>query len=166
MQVRLVGILLAGVLLSNVLGQNQPLEVTLEGYVVTVITQDDGTQVEEFTEATQARPGQIVEYRVTVTNTGSEILAGGNALLTGPIPPTTRYIADSATPSSTGARLEFSADGGQIFAEKPVLEKTNEQGEKEIVEALPAEYTTARWALLVPLEPAQSLTFKYRVTVN
>jgi uncharacterized repeat protein (TIGR01451 family) len=165
MQVRLLGILLGLALLSTALAQSQPLEVTLEGYLVTLVTQDDGSQVEEFTEATQAQPGQVVEYRVTVTNLSQETLLASNAMVVGPVPATTTYLADSASLGAE-ARLEFSADGGQTFAAKPMLEKVNEQGEKEFVEALPEEYTAARWALLMPLEPAQSLTFTYRVTVN
>jgi uncharacterized repeat protein (TIGR01451 family) len=166
MQVRLLGMLLGVLLFANALGQGQPLEVRLEGYVVTVVTQDDGARVEEFTEATQAQPGEIVEYRVTVTNISDETFTSANAAIVGPVPATTIYLANSASPRGVEANLEFSADGGQTFSEKPVLEKTNEQGEKELVEALPEEYTATRWALLTPLEPAQSLTFKYRVTVN
>jgi uncharacterized repeat protein (TIGR01451 family) len=146
--------------------QDNPVEVTLEGYLVNVITKEDGTQEEEFVPATEARPGQVVEYRVLVTNVSGETLPASNALITGPIPATTAYIADTATATSTEAKLEFSADGGQTFAEKPLIEKTNDQGEKEMVEALPEEYTAARWAILVPLEPQQTLTFTYRVTVK
>lgn len=164
--VRLVGILLGFALLSVALAQGQPLEVTLDGYLVQLVTQDDGTQVEEFTQATQARPGQVVEYRVTVTNISNETLPASNAFVTGPVPDTTTYLADSATLSNSEVELEFSADGGQTFAEKPVLEKTNEQGEKEMVEASPEEYTAARWAILMPIEPHHTLTLKYRVTVN
>jgi uncharacterized repeat protein (TIGR01451 family) len=148
------------------MAQDNPVEVTLEGYLVNVITKEDGTQEEEFVPATEARPGQVVEYRVLVTNISSETLPASNALITGPIPATTAYIADTATPTTAEATLEFSADGGQTFAEKPLIERTNEQGEKEMVEALPEEYTAARWAILIPLDPQQTLTFKYRVTVQ
>ena len=148
------------------IAQDNPVEVTLEGYLVNVITKEDGTQEEEFVPATEARPGQVVEYRVIVTNVSAETLPASNALITGPIPATTAYIAETATATNAEARLEFSADGGQTFAEKPLIEKTNDQGEKEMVEALPEEYTAARWAILVPLEPQQTLTFIYRVTVN
>jgi uncharacterized repeat protein (TIGR01451 family) len=145
---------------------SEPLEVKLEGYLVNVVTKDDGTKEETFIEATEARPGQVVEYRVIVTNIGNETIAASNALLTGPVPTTTTYIANTATASSAEARLEFSADGGATFAEKPMIEKENDQGEKELVEALPEDYTATRWAILIPLEPQQTHTFTYRVTVN
>jgi uncharacterized repeat protein (TIGR01451 family) len=153
-------------ILAQAGAQDNPLEVRLEGYLVNVVTKEDGTQEEEFIAATEARPGQVVEYRVLVSNISNETLPASNAFITGPIPATTSYIADSATPTSAEARVEFSADGGQTFAEKPLIEKTNEQGEKEMVEALPEEYTAARWAILIPLGPQQTLTFKYRVTVK
>lgn len=157
---------LVGLVGSFSVAQDNPVEVTLEGYLVNVITKEDGTQEEEFVEATEARPGQVVEYRVIVTNVSNETLPASNAMITGPIPATTAYIADTATATSSEAMLEFSADGGATFAEKPLIEKENDQGEKELVEALPEEYTAARWAILVPLEPQQTLTFTYRVTVK
>jgi uncharacterized repeat protein (TIGR01451 family) len=146
--------------------QDNPVEVKLEGYIVNVITKEDGTQEEEFVAATEARPGQTIEYRVFVTNVSAETLPASNALVALPINPETSYIADSGTATSAEARLEFSADGGQTFAEKPLIEKTNEQGETEMVAALPNEYTNIRWAILVPLEPQQTLTYIYRVTVK
>jgi uncharacterized repeat protein (TIGR01451 family) len=162
----LLGLCLLGVVWSLVAAQDNPVQVTLEGYLVNVVTKEDGATEEEFVEASEARPGQVVEYRVIVTNVSNETLPASNALITGPIPATTTYIADTATASSGEAKLEFSADGGVTFAEKPMIEKTNDQGEKEVVEALPDEYTAARWAILIPLEPQQTLTFSYRVTVQ
>lgn len=158
--------LVLSALVFTAAAQDNPLEVKLEGYIVNVVTKEDGTQEEEFVAATEARPGQVVEYRVLVTNISSETLPASNALITGPIPNTTTYIADTATATSAEAQLEFSADGGATFAEKPMIEKENDQGEKEMVEALPEEYTAARWAILVPLAPQQTLTFTYRVTVK
>jgi hypothetical protein len=153
-------------LVSWSLAQDNPVEVMLEGYLVNLVTKEDGTQEEEFIPATEARPGQIIEYRVFVTNVSSETLPASNALIALPINLETSYLADSGSATSAEARLEFSADGGQTFAEKPLIEKTNEQGETEMVEALPEEYTAIRWAILVPLEPQQTQTFNYRVSVK
>lgn len=144
----------------------EPLNVSLEAYVVTVITKDDGTTEEQFKQASTARPGQVVEYRVVVVNTSNEILPGGNAYITGPVPASTDYIAETATPASDKAGLEFSADGGQNFAEKPMVMKKNDKGEEELVEVNPEEYTDARWHLLQAIAPQETLTFSYRVTVR
>jgi uncharacterized repeat protein (TIGR01451 family) len=144
----------------------EPLNVSLEAYIVTVVTKDDGTTEEEFSRAATARPGQVVEYRVTVVNGSSETLPGSNAFIVGPVPASTDYIADTATLSSEVARLEFSADGGQSFADKPLVVKKNDDGEEELVQALPEEYTDTRWQLLQALAPQETLTFRYRVTVR
>jgi uncharacterized repeat protein (TIGR01451 family) len=159
-------LLVFGAVGLTVLAQDNPLEVKLEGYIVNVVTKEDGTQEEEFTAATEARPGQVIEYRVFVTNTSSEMLPANNALIALPINPGTTYNAESGTATSAEARLEFSADNGATFAEKPMIEKENDQGEKELVEALPEEYTNLRWAISVSLEPQQTLTYTYRVTVK
>ncbi len=144
----------------------EPLNVSLEAYVVTVITNDDGSKEEQFSKASTARPGQIVEYRLVVVNNSNETLPGGNAYITGPVPASTDYLAETATAPSDKARLEFSADGGVTFADKPMVMKKNEQGEEELVEVKPEEYTDARWQLLQALAPQETLTFSYRVTVR
>lgn len=144
----------------------EPLKVSLEAYIVTVITKDDGTTEEQFSEAATAKPGQVVEYRVMVINSSNETVSDSNAFITGPVPASTDYIAETATVSSDAARLEFSADGGQSFADKPMILKKNDQGEEELVEALPEEYTDARWQLLKAVAPQEQLTFNYRVTVR
>ena len=150
-----------------VTAQSEPVTVKLEAYVVSTITKEDGTTEEQFSEAKEARPGQVVEYRVVVTNVSDETLPASNAVITGPIPATTAYIADSATPTSEAARLEFSADGGQTFSVPPLMIKVkNDKGEEVEVEATPDQYTAARWVILQSLEPKQETIFKYRVTVK
>ncbi len=155
--------LLLGCLVGAQTGE--PLNVSLEAYIVTVITKDDGSKEEQFSAASTARPGQIVEYRVVVVNTSNDTLPGSNAYITGPVPASTDYLPETATVSEK-ATLEFSADGGQSFADKPMVMKKNEQGEEELVEAKPEEYTDARWQLLQALAPQETLTFSYRVTVR
>lgn len=145
---------------------NDPLEVTLEAFIVTTVTQADGTQEEVFTQADQAKPEQIVEYRVAVSNVSDTSLAAGNAVITGPVPAGTQFLSDTAT-QTEDAVLTFSADGGQTFSAPPVMITiTNEDGEEEQVEASPDQYTAARWSIMRTLEPAEMLTFVYRVVVQ
>jgi uncharacterized repeat protein (TIGR01451 family) len=154
-------------LMAAVVAQDEPVIVRLEAFIVSTITKEDGTTEEQFTEAKEARPGQVVEYRVVVTNISDETLPASNAAITGPIPATTTYIADSATPSSENAGLEYSADGGQTFSVPPVMIKVkNDNGEEVEVAATPEQYTAARWTILQALEPKQEIIFKYRVTVK
>lgn len=144
-----------------------PLEVKLEAFIVSSITKDDGSTEELFSEAEAARPGQIVEYRITVQNSGETSLPANNAVITGPIPAGTEYLAETATASSALALLEFSADGGQSFSSPPIMMMVrNSEGQEEEVEAQAKDYTAARWSILKALEPAEMLVFVYRVVVK
>lgn len=171
----LLGVLLAGAAWAQPPGQqdgaddeeappasDQPVEVRYEIYVVSEVTDDDGETQERFTEATSARPGQTVEYRVFATNTGDTTLPEGLVTVVGPVPDGTEFVEDSATPSSERILTEYSADGGESFDEPPVL--VGPEGDREAVD--PAEYDAVRWTLLVPMQPEQEEAFFYRVIIR
>ena len=144
----------------------EPVVVVLDAFVVETVTNDDGEEEETFVEATEARPGQVVEYRVTATNEGETTLPAGNVVVTGPVPEGTLYLADSAA-GEAEVSLTFSADGGETFSAPPVMIMvTNDDGEEEEVEAAPEQYTAVRWSVERALEPEESLNFSYRVTVE
>ena len=139
-----------------------PVAIELQVYVVSQVTRDDGTREERFTEATEARPGQVVEYRLVVRNGGDETLPAGIVVVTGPVPEGTQFVAFSATPSDEGLLTEFSADRGTTFYESNVFVG---QGDQRRI-ADPESYDAVRWTLLEEFEPAQELTLVYRVTVR
>lgn len=141
---------------------DQPVSVRYEIYVVSEITNEDGERQERLVEATSARPGQTVEYRVFARNDGDTTLPAGLVTVTGPIPDGTEFLEDSATPSSERVRTEYSADGGASFGEPPVLIGSGDDREA----AEPSEYDAIRWTLQVPMEPEQEETFFYRVVVR
>jgi uncharacterized repeat protein (TIGR01451 family) len=156
------------VALSPVSAQNQaeadpadvaanPVEVRLEIFLVSEV---QGT--EQFRPATTARPGQVVEYRLTAVNRSQDTLPRGTVEIVGPIPDRTTYVVNSATPSSDKILAEYSADGGQTFTEEPVL--LGAADERRVAE--PQTYDAVRWTLLVPMEPGQEEAFFYRVTVD
>lgn len=136
---------------------DQVVEIKLEIFLV---SQVQGT--EQFRPATSARPGQIVEYRLTAVNTSEETLPAGIVEIIGPIPANTTFVPNSAKPSSERLLTEYSADGGQTFSEEPVL--IGEEPNREVAE--PTSYDTIRWTLLVPMEPDQEEAFFYRVKVD
>ena len=75
----------------------------------------------------------------------------GSVKVTGPIPDTTQYVPDSATPSSDEYLLEGSSDA-QNFAEPDANDtQTN--------------YSILRWTLLSDMEPESAVELTYRVTV-
>lgn len=139
-----------------------PIAIDLEVYVVSQVTRDDGTREERFTEATEARPGQVVEYRLIVENVSDETLPAGIVVVTGPVPEGTEFVPSSATPSSEALLTEFSADGGENYYETNVFVGRVE--DRTI--AQPTEYDAVRWTVLEPMEPGDTFTLVYRVTVR
>lgn len=138
-----------------------PISIRLEIYVVSEVTASDGSREERFSEATTARPGQVVEYRLFATNTGETTLPAGTVVIVGPVPDGTRYVPNSTTPTSERVITEFSADG-ETFSEPPVLVEGDDG--RRLVE--PEDYEAVRWTLLVPMEPEQEEVFFYRVLVE
>lgn len=137
-----------------------PIQLRTEIYIVSLVTLDDGTQEERFTPATEAIPGQVIEYRVFATNVGETTLPAGRVTILGPVMEGFEFVPRSATPSSERVLTEFSADG-QSFGTAPLL--IGEGEARRVVE--PEDYEAVRWTLLVPLEPGQEEPFYYRVTV-
>ncbi len=138
-----------------------PITFRSEIYVVSQVTLADGGKEERFTPATQAIPGQVVEYRIFATNSGETTLPAGVVQIYGPVQDGMEYVAKSATPSSDKLLTEFSVDGVN-FSEAPVLVGT--ETARRVAE--PGEYTMIRWTLLIPLEPGQEEPFYYRVVLK
>lgn len=136
---------------------DNPISIRIEAYIVSQVTADDGTTEERFTESQTARPGQVVEYRVFATNQDATTLPAGTVSVVGPVPESSSYVDGSATPTSARVFTEFSADG-ETFSQPPVLE-----GDTTVD---PADYSTVRWTLQVPMEPQQEERFVYRVTIE
>lgn len=161
-----LALLLVGGTVTAQDAQQNPLAVTLEQFVVSETVLEDGTVTEEFAPAELVRPGDVIEYRLTVENAGDEVLPAGTVQLTGPVPPETAYLGGTATATSASVRTEASFDG-ETFAATPLLVTvTNDDGTEETVEADPATYAVLRWVLLGPLEPGATLTLVYRVMVR
>ncbi len=142
----------------------EPVTVGVEAFVVSEVTNESGDVEERFSAASTARPGQVVEYRLTVSSQEETTLPAGTVVVTGPIPEGTRYIEDSATPSSERILTEFTADG-ETYSEPPVTSSDEGTGGSGDVVA-PSAYAAVRWTLLTPVEPAQEEVFTYRVVVE
>jgi len=160
---RLVPALLALLLVGPALAQaTEPVLVDMEIYIVSQVTRDDGTREDRFSRATEARPGQTVEYRLIVRNVSDETLPPGIVVITAPVPEGTQFVPSSATPSTGVLLTEFSADQGATYAETNVFLGMGDQ--RSIAD--PTAYTTVRWTLLEEMEPGTELTLVYRVTVR
>lgn len=146
----------AAFVLALALAEDNPISYELETYIVSEV---EGQ--ERFTEADTARPGQVVEYRLIVVNEGDTTLPPGTVVITGPVPEGTRYVENSASPSSEELLTEFSGDGTN-YGEPPIFVEENDN--RQMVD--PDDYLAVRWTLLIPFEPQQEVTFIYRVTVE
>ncbi len=152
----------ATVLTGAAFAQDDPLAYRLEIFVVSHVTRDDGTREERYTESTEARPGQMVEYRIFVTNVSDTTLPAGLVQVRLPIPEGTEYVPNSATASSDRLLTEFSADRGRTFSEPPVLIGNGDS--RRVAE--PTSYEEIRWTFFVELEPGQEEALAYRVIVR
>lgn len=149
-------------LAAGALAQDNPVAFRIESFIVDAITLEGGARQENFVPATTARPGQVVEYRIFVTNRGATTLPAGTVVITGPIPQGTIYLDLSATPTSERLMTEFTVDG-DTFMEAPIL-VTVADGTQRMAD--PSEYSAIRWTLLFALEPNQEETLFYRVIVQ
>jgi len=146
---------------SSQTSNSNPIQLRTEIYIVSQVTNKDGSTGEKLTKADSARPGQIVEYRLFAKNVGSTTLPPGVVVISTPVPKGMQYVPNSATPSSDKLLTEFSADGGTTFSKPPVLLTSG--GTKKVAE--PTSYTNVRWTVLTSLEPGQEVPFFYRVKV-
>ncbi|MEQ3636311.1 hypothetical protein [Alcanivorax sp.] len=146
-------------LMSAAVLADVPLSSQMDSYLV---THKDGKEVVE--EATEASPGDIVEYRLTYTNNGDQPLSG--LVITGPIPTNTVYLKGSAA-TQVNADFTVSIDNGDSFQAEPITKiVTGENGQAKNVEVSPSDYTQVRWQPKGSLQPDQVQEYRYRVTVE
>jgi len=127
-----------------------------------VVTQENGREV--FLSADEARPKDILEYRLTYANTGEQTLR--NISVVDPVPVGTEYIVRTATRPHDGA-VEFSIDGGKSYHNWPIrIKKTTADGKEVEAEATPDMVTHIRWTIANDFEPETEITFSYRAIVK
>ncbi|ASJ76602.1 DUF11 domain-containing protein [Granulosicoccus antarcticus] len=140
---------------------NGLVEGRIEAYLVS--TDSQGNEVIQATAA--AKPGELMEYRLTFVNSGESAVSGLNVI--DPIPANTTFVSDSAN-SNADSLFEVSIDGGRTFEKEPVMRiETQADGSQKEVVIPPAQYTHVRWAVEESLD-AEGGTheYGYRVVVN
>ncbi len=161
-----ITIILLLVFASFSLAQDNPIVTSVESYIVSQVTGEDGKKEERFSQSGKVYRGQIIEYRLIANNQGEITLPEGIVVLAMPIPQGTAYVDGSATPSSEEVLTEFTVDN-ENFGEQPLMDKiaSNDGVEEEVI-IDPNRYKAVRWTLLTPFEPSQETTFVYRVKVQ
>lgn len=154
-------VLVLGLSLSTAFAADDAkLSGSLEAFRVVVT--DEG--VEEFVPADNARPNDVIEYRLTYANTGGEPVQ--NIFIMDPIPPGMSFLHPSATQPDIG-RVEFSIDGGKVYQAWPILIKqTTKEGVEKVVEATPDMVTHVRWVLTDTFQPQDEVTVSYRTVIK
>lgn len=133
---------------------------TVEAYRVA----GDHNGTEAYLPAKEARPKDVIEYRLTYKNTSESAVA--NVAIVDPIPAGMRYIAASATDIRAG-RVEFSINHGKSFHSWPVMRTvTAPDGTKKTVEATPDMVTHVRWVMAEALDPSKKISVSYRASIK
>ncbi len=160
-RVILMTALITGICLSlPVFADQGPLSGNISAF--RVITHENGR--EEFVSADEARPQDVIEYRLTYANRSETMLR--NVTVVDPVPAGAEYINRSATRPYNGA-VEFSIDGGKTYHNWPIrIKKANPEGELVEVIATPDQVTHIRWLITDDFEPETEITFSYRAVVK
>jgi uncharacterized repeat protein (TIGR01451 family) len=98
--------------------------------------------------------GQVVYYTLRISNPTPVFAA--NVVVNQRVPDNTTYVADSA--AGPGAQLEFSVDGGRVYAPAADLVATDGVTRP----APPEQYTHIRWRLRNPLAPGATAMVRFR----
>lgn len=141
-------------------GQRGSLEVKTVVQKLTETVSESGEATTELSAVDTAVPGDEVVYTVTFTNVGVE--PAENIRITNPIPEQMRYV--SGTAFGPGSDIEYSADGGQTFAQAPLLRVMDETGNERPAEA--DDFTHIRWALNAPLAVGEGSFARFRAVIR
>ena len=142
------------------------LELELSAFIVNTVKDVEGNEKEVFIPATRAQVGQLIEYRIRAVNNTESVISASSAKISVPIPNVTKYVDGSALENDL-FRLEFSVDGGQNFAEAPLLRVIKNDKGEEVSEVIdPSEYQVVRWTILKKIDPKEVYNLSYRVEVK
>ncbi len=123
-----------------------------------------GRRLAAISSETPLRPGQIVEYKLVASNSGTSAAHDIRPVVR--IPAGTAYRAASAAASGTHAVAEYSIDGGRTWSPHPTETVRTPAGTAALRDAAPERYTNIRWSEPDSLSPAARESFSYEVIVK
>lgn len=113
-----------------------------------------------YADASEVKPGEIIEYQARYRNEGKTVLKHLNVSL--PIPGNTTYLAGSAQPGEAQASRAGASDYGPL----PLMHSVaGANGTRRSVEVPLEEYRSLRWRV-GDLAPGAGVTVTARVKVN
>jgi uncharacterized repeat protein (TIGR01451 family) len=112
---------------------------------VTTTAQEPFLTLNKAVDKAQARPGEVLTYTLTYTNTGSG--TAHNMQFLDIIPANTQYVAGSA--SGTGATIQFQHVNGGTFDSSDA-----------------APVTAVKWTIPGPIAPGATGTLRFQVRIR
>jgi uncharacterized repeat protein (TIGR01451 family) len=107
------------------------------------------------------RPGDIITWRMTVSNQGGARVHGIRA--DGLVPSGTRFESGSA---QGGSAVRYSVDGGRTYSPRPTVRVTGPDGVTREVDAPADSYTNVLFVWESYLSPGEVQTATYRTVVR
>ena len=137
----------------------------IHGNIEAFLINNDGSGSESIEVASQAEPGDVIEYRLVFTNSGEADVFGLNVV--NPIPDNTSFIEQSAM-TAIPSTFMVSIDGGETFESTPVTRiETQADGSQKEVVVPPSLYTHVQWKAEEALPSSGGMhTYAYRVQIN
>jgi uncharacterized repeat protein (TIGR01451 family) len=114
---------------------------------------------ESFEPATEAKPGQVVEYRAAYRNPTASSVRDVQATL--PIPQGTEYVVSTARPAPALASID-----GRTFETLPLKRRVKLANGQTVVREVPlSEYRYLRWSLgAIAAKSTESVSARVRVS--
>lgn len=109
-------------------------------------------------ESGDARPGDVLRYRLEFTNGTDRALR--DVVLSNPIPETIRLVGGTVRSSRDDAQVEYSADGGQTWSAEP-MEDVQVEGRRVRRPIPPDRFTNVRWTIPGWVQPRDTVTAEY-----
>jgi len=121
-----------------------------------VVQMPDGTQSITREPAELVVPGERVVYTLSYTN--DDAAPATDLVLTMPVPSEIKYMDGSA--DVDGAKVVYSADGGQTFSLRTALRVVGDDGNSRT--AISGDITHIRWTVAGPLAVGETGELSYK----
>jgi len=158
--IRLVLVLMAVVALPAAAQSPQPKPLVIAASNLTA----DSARVAgaERPQGSLVRPGDVLAYSLTFTNTNSSPV--NQVQFVDPLPMGLVYEAGSAR-ADKPVRIEYSIDGGKSYSARPMIAVV-EEGRRIEKPALAESYTHIRWTVSGPLAAGAQVTAGFEAKVG
>lgn len=156
----LTSILMAAALLASApLAAQQPsLRVTAENRTAAQAAEAGHPRADQ-----NARPGDLVRYRLTFTNTAGRPVR--RVQLSNPLSGGVQFVAGSVRASREDAQAEYSIDGGRTFSAQP-MEEVVIEGRRVRRPAQPERYTHVRWMVDGFVAPGATVVAEFEARIG